>query len=139
MPDLQALRKKNLKALIKQWDGPTNLAKKLGYSGPSYLSQLIGPNKPVTEKTARFVEKTLNLPPGWLDAEHVAKPDHNGQVNTTLVARVLLSVGAAVEDAGLRLTPTRMAELVSVAYEWAAAKNEVDDEYIQRLVKLIKG
>ncbi len=138
MPDLQALRKKNLKALIKQWEGPTNLAKKLHYSGPSYLSQLIGPHKPVTEKTARFIEKTLDLPPGWLDADH----NHNSpsaKVDTSLVGRVMLSVGAALEDAGMRLSPARMADLVSFVYECASERGGVDDDLIKRLIKLIKG
>jgi hypothetical protein len=140
MPDLQALRKKNLKALIKQWDGPTNLAKKLGYSGPSYLSQLVGSQKPITEKTARYVESTLDLPPGWLDLDQ--HPDRQGKaerVNSSLVARVMLTVGAAVEDAGLKLSPGRMADLVAFAYEHAVVDGAVDDECIRKLVKLLKG
>lgn len=41
MPDLQAVRKRNLRALIKEHGGPSQLAKQLGYAGPSYLSQLL--------------------------------------------------------------------------------------------------
>lgn len=135
MPDLQALRKKNLRALIKQWEGPTNLAKKLHYSGPSYLSQLVGRHKPITEKTARFIEHALDLPAGWMDADRVAQ---DGKVDTALIGRVMLSVSAALDDAGLRLSPIKMAELVSFVYECAADKG-VDDEFVVRLVKLLKG
>ena len=140
MPDLQALRKKNLKALIKQWDGPTVLARKLGYSGPSYLSQLVGSQKPITEKTARYVEKTLDLPPGWLDLDqHPGGQGKTERVDSSLVARVMLAVGAALEDAGMRLSPARMADLVAFAYEHAVVGGAVDDEYIKKLVKLLKG
>jgi hypothetical protein len=142
MPELQARRKKNLRALIKQWDGPTHLAKKLHYSGPSFLSQLIGPSKPITEKTARFIEKTVDLPEGWLDLDHPAAHNHNetpAKIDTSLVGRVMLSVGGALEDAGLRLSNARMAKLVSFVYEATAVKGEVDDDFIERLVDLLKG
>lgn len=49
----QIIRKENLRLLLIQWGGPTNLAKKLKYSGPSYLSQLLSGNRPFSEKTAR--------------------------------------------------------------------------------------
>lgn len=139
MPDLQALRKKNLRALIKQWEGPTNLAKKLQYSGPSYLSQLTGPHKPITEKTARFIEATVGLPSGWLDMDHTTQTGQLTRVDTSLINRVMLSVSGALDDAGLRLTPIRMADLVSLVYECATEKGEVDDEFIARLIKIIKG
>lgn len=139
MLDLQARRKKNLKALIKQWEGPTNLAKKLQYSGPSYLSQLIGSQKPITEKTARYIEETVDLPVGWLDQEHTMQSSAMARSDTALISRVMLSVSAALDDAGLRLSPVRMAELVSLVYECAAEKGIVDDGVIKRLVKLLKG
>lgn len=133
--DTQALRKRNLRALIKQWDGPTVLAKKLGYSGPSYLSQLVGRHKPITEKTARYIEATLDLPAGWLDQE--PQPDRH-KVDAALVARVMLTVGRAVEDAGLRLPPARMADVVSFVYECAVERG-MDDDFVRRLVKLLGG
>jgi hypothetical protein len=135
MTDLQGRRKRNLKALIKQWEGPTNLAKKLQYSGPSYLSQMIGPNKPITEKTARYVEETLSLPAGWLDADHATHTGPHTRIDTTLLNRVMQSVGAALEDVKIRLPPTRMADLVGLAYEHAM-EHGVDDVYIGRLVRL---
>lgn len=136
MPDLQALRKKNLRALLKQWDGPTNLAKKLQYSGPSYLSQLIGPNKPITEKTARHIEEVLELERGWMDKDHAASTGQHVRIDTTIINRVMLSIAAALEDAGTRLTPQRMADLVGLVYEHAAEHGQVDDGYVARLVKL---
>lgn len=137
MSDLQALRKKNLRALIKQWDGPTNLAKKLHYGGPSFLSQMIGPNKPITEKTARHIEEVLELPIGWMDNDHAAQTGQHARVDTTVINRVMLSVGAALEDARIALSPPRMAELVGLVYEHAVEHGSVDDSYVARLVKLI--
>jgi hypothetical protein len=137
MPDLQALRKRNLRALIKQWEGPSNLAKKLHYSGPSYLSQMIGPGKPITEKTARFIEATLSLPSGWMDADHAVQTGQHTRVDTTVINRVMCVVGAALQDAGVQLSPPRLADLVGLAYEHAVEHGEVDDDYIARLVKLI--
>lgn len=124
MPNLQALRKKNLRALIKQWDGPTNLAKKLGYSGPSYLSQMIGEHKPITEKTARFVETTLDPPAGWLDNDN----HDSGRADTANVARVLLAVGAAIENTGAKVSPGRLADIATFVYEHLCRNGVVDDE-----------
>lgn len=137
MPDLQALRKKNLRALIKEWEGPTNLAKKLHYTGPSYLSQMIGPSKPITEKTARFIESELDLPSGWMDGDHAATTGQHARIDTTIINRVMLSVGAALQNTGVQLSPPRLADLVGLAYEHAIEHGAVDDSYVTRLVKLI--
>lgn len=70
--DVLARRRQNLRTLAAQRDGVTGLAKRLGYSGPSYLSQMIGPqhNRPISERTARHIEAELDLPAGWLDQDH---------------------------------------------------------------------
>lgn len=139
MTDLQAVRKRNLRALIRQWDGPTNLAKKLRYSGPSYLSQLIGSAKPITEKTARTIESALELPVGWLDADRTGQVGHVGRLDTALVSRAMLSVSAALEDAGVSVSPARMAGLVGLVYEHAFEhQGEISDEYTRRIVKLLQ-
>lgn len=137
MADIQALRKRNLRALIKQWEGPTNLAKKLRYSGPSYLSQMIGPAKPITEKTARFIEQELDLPAGWMDIDHAARTGQYPRLDTSLINRAICAVSAALQDAGIQLSPTRMALLVELVYENATEHGAVDDGYVARLVKLI--
>jgi DNA-binding transcriptional regulator YdaS (Cro superfamily) len=59
--DMQEVRRASLKVLIAQWGGPTSLAKKLGLSGPSYLSQLLSGLRPITEKCARKTEDALEL------------------------------------------------------------------------------
>lgn len=135
--DLQAIRKKNLRALIKDWDGPTNLAKKLGYAGPSYLSQLIGPGKPITEKTARHIEQKLTLPTGWMDRES-PQPLPPGAFDSQRVDRLMLAIISTVDDAKLHLPPRCMANLVSFVYECATTPTTADDAFIRKLVALMK-
>lgn len=70
--DVLTRRRYNLRAVAAQRGGPTGLAKVLGYEGPSYISQMIGPQhkRPITEKTARHIEQAVGLPTGWLDLDH---------------------------------------------------------------------
>lgn len=137
MADIQTVRKKNLRALIKEFHGPTALAKLLRYSGPSYLSQMIGPHKPVTEKTARAIEKATGKPTGWLDTDHDAMPPPLHKPDTALLSTVVLAVGAATDAAGLRLATPALAELIALAYEDTLAKGAVDPVYLTRLIKLV--
>lgn len=128
----QQTRRKNLRALIRE-RGATSIAKRLGYSGPSYLSQMTGPSgrKPVSETTARFIEEQLLLPQGWLDMDHERAPQES-----KLLSEVIVAIGTALEKNGIILPPLRMAELVGLAYEHAAEHDRVDEKYIQRLVTL---
>lgn len=131
------LRKTNLRALIAQWGGPTNLGKKLGHSGPSYLAQLVSENRPVTEKTARNIESKLGMELGWLDKEHTetAKPV---KVDQSLIAKAVLDVGAALEEHNVTVKPAKFADLVALVYAEAAKTGTVDEQLVQRLVRLMK-
>lgn len=130
------LRKANLQLLIKQWGGATNLAKKLKHAGPSYLSQFTSTGRPITEKTARRIEEQLGLAIGWLDVDHTA--EQVPAVNQTLVTKVVLVVGATLEDAGLTVSPTKFADLVALVYEEAAKTGQVDEALVQRLIRILK-
>lgn len=130
------LRKANLALLIKQWGGATNLGKKLKHSGPSYLSQLIGAGRPITEKTARRIEDQLDLPTGWMDADHTA--EKNTVVNPLLIASVVMAVGAALEDAEMQVAPRKFADLVALVYEEAVVKGTVEEGFVNRIVRLMK-
>jgi hypothetical protein len=61
-------RLKNLRAQLDSL-GYDHIANKL-HCSISYLSQIAGPNptRPITEKTARKIEKALRLKPNSLDA-----------------------------------------------------------------------
>jgi hypothetical protein len=126
------LRRENLRALIRQHEGATSLAKMLGYSSPSYLSQMVGPRpvRQVTEKVARGIEQRLRMPNGWLDKKHdsyVSRIDE-GSVSDTIVL-----VGQMLSDTGTKATPRQFAELVALAQERGA----LDETYIRRLLSLL--
>lgn len=132
---LQELRRKNLRSLIKQWDGPSNLANKLHHSGPSYLSQLVSGRRPITEKTARAIEAVLELPAGWLDADQSAAA--TVRIDPTLINAVMRAVMGALEEARVHLTPNRLADLVSLVYTDAAEHGRVNETLVARVVRLL--
>lgn len=134
---LSDLRKVNLRSLIAQWGGPTNLGKKLGHKGPSYLAQLVSENRPITEKTARGIEGKLGLEPGWLDRENPGSP-RPVHVDQSLVTKAVLAVGAALDEHGLQVKPAKFADLVALVYEEAAKTGVVEESFTQRIVRLLK-
>lgn len=66
---VRRVRRANLTQLAEMY-GKQRLSEMLGYSNPSYLSHMIGPNptRYVSEETARRVETALGLKPLWLDS-----------------------------------------------------------------------
>lgn len=133
MRDVQATRRANLRMVVDQWDGPTNLAKKLSLSGPSYLSQLTHGNRPFTEKTARGFEDKLGLPRGWFDEE---RDPFGVRVDNGLLEQCVLAVAGAAEDIGVNVPAAVMADLVTLVYEQAEKTGAVDESLARRLVKL---
>ena len=126
------IRIENLKLLLVQWGGPTVLAKKLHYSGPSYLSQLLSGNRPFTEKTARTIEAALDLPMLWLDRVHSGSSDIDPELLASVVALVQATLPAKGAPA-----PRQLSEIITLVYEQAKESGTVDEEYVKRLVKLI--
>lgn len=132
------IRRQNLRLLAAQWGGSTGLAKKLGLSGPSYLSQLARGTRPITEKTVRKIERQLELPSGWLDRIHGAK-EEPAAIDEQLMRRVVLMVGAVLEGLGVNPGAAKFADLVELVYEDAVSKKTVDEDFIRRLSKLTQG
>lgn len=62
------MRRENLRAIAKHYGSLAALARALGVSA-QYVNQLIGPNpiRSIGETTARDLEVTLRLQPGYLD------------------------------------------------------------------------
>jgi hypothetical protein len=132
--DAVTTRKENLRILIAEWQGPANLAKKLGLSGSSYLSQIMGGHRPFSEKTARMFEAKLNLDRGWLDQSRtVGQPDFVGY-NPELLATVIIEVKAA--PGGASLPPRKFCDIVILGYEQAVKDGNVDTTHLRRLVSL---
>lgn len=136
MVNIYEVRRTNLRRLMQQWGGPTALAAHLGHSNGSYLAQLAGPNpkREVGERTARQVEERLGLPHGYMD-EAQADPQ---PLDEAALANCLRAVSTAVEEAGLRVSPEKFADIVGLAYDSAKAAGAVDERFIQRLVRLLK-
>ncbi len=157
------IRVSNLKRLIDQWGGPTSLAKKLKHSNGSFLSHLAGPrpSRDISERTARKIEKQLNLPHGWLDqrqdgeiaskngtgTESAPTPGkmpmsgsaHNSNTAAVLdidkLATCVTAVTAACESTGIQPTPEKFGDLVSLAYAASLAGDQLQ-QYAKRLVQL---
>lgn len=130
-------RRENLRSLLKTWGGPTSLAKKLGHANGSYLAQLAGPNpsRDVSERVAREIEGKLGLPVGWLDQSREATPR---QVDDEALGACVRAVAAAIRDSGHRATPDQMADLTGLAYEHVKLTGRVDEQFVKKLVRLIK-
>lgn len=125
-------RRANLRALIRQHEGATSLAKALGYTSPSYVSQMAGPHptRQITEKVAREIERKLLLPANWLDKEPV---HYAGKVQDDKVQQAVLLVGQLLKDSTTTVSPEQFAGLVALAYE----RGDLDETYIRRLIHLI--
>ena len=72
--DAKTNRRNNLRALVEQFGGQTELAKAVG-TDPAYLSQILGDwkGRGLAPKLARRIEVALSKPLGWLDQAHDQK------------------------------------------------------------------
>lgn len=136
-PDIQETRRKNLAVLTEQWGGPSGLAKKLKLSGPSYISQILGGHRPITEKTARKYEAELELPPGWLDEERSGRPKP-APVDDKLFRRVIAVTDAMLREEGVELSRVKFGDLIIMVYEEHQRTGAVDEDFIRRLIKLVR-
>lgn len=130
-------RRENLRILTREWGGPTSLAKKLGHTNGSYLAQLIGPHpsREVSEKVAREIEGKLGLPLGWLDASH----DRRTPVDDTALAECVRATTTAVREAKLHPSAETFGTLVGLVYDHYRLLGRVEESYILKLLKLMKG
>jgi hypothetical protein len=132
-------RRENLRRLVEQWGGPKPLSNKLGYRTASFIVQMAGPHptREVSERTARTIEQVLDLPRGWLDTTPGNSPV--GQtVDMTLVSDSIRAVAQGAEEIGLRLTPARMADLVTLVYTDAETAGAVRAEFVSRVLNLLR-
>jgi hypothetical protein len=130
-------RRGNLRELMKVWGGPTSLAKKLGHSNGSYLAQLAGPNpsREISEKVAREIEATLGLALGWMDSEHSG----NTRIDDEALAECVRATTTAVREVKLKLKPDVFGTLVGLVYDHYRLVGRIDEPYIAKLVRLLRG
>lgn len=127
----------NLRKLITQYEGVSNLAEKLGYANSSFLVQMAGPHpdRAITERTARKIEQTLELSDRWLDNEELAVL-HDPKPNNDLVRKSIQATAAAIEAAGKEMSATKIGDLALLVYEDAVEHGAVREEYIATLMRI---
>lgn len=124
---------------MKEYGGPTELAKKLGHKSGSQLSQIAGPNptRPIGERLARQIEQALDLPTAWLDRRHDATEPPASAINEDLLTRCV----AAVQDKvrGLpkgRMNTEKFSAIVALVYERARVTGQVDESHLLRILTI---
>lgn len=134
LTNLHEIRRANLRRLIQEADGPSELARRLGFKNASYLSHVAGPSasKPIGEHAARHIEGALGLPAGWLDQKTHLPANTEGMV--TVVARLAHHAKALQ----VPLAPTQLTKLALLAHEHAVRCGDVDDDYLRQLILLLK-
>ncbi len=143
MTRLGEVRRDNLRKLIAE-RGANALARALGYSNASFLSQMAGPNpmREVTEKSARAFEKKLGLPEGTLDRESGSTASPAAPLSPAevpLTVDVIRLVGKVLEDEGMQIGPMRFADVVALALTDAVEhQGKARPEMIRSVVKLLK-
>lgn len=136
----------NLREIVRQRGGVSQLSRDMGYSNPSFLSQMLGPNptRLVTEKTARKFEKLLGIPLGALDREPgeaaQAPVDASEQHSTSeMVAHVIRVVGRACDEESAQPNTEKFANAVALAYLDAAEHGgQIREDHVKQLVRLLK-
>lgn len=130
--------------------GANQLARDLGYTNASFLSQMAGPNpiRGVTEKTARRFETALGLPQGALDVPLVLEPasglpatpsSPSQGANVDLTADVIRLVGRLFDEEGVDLSVSRFADVVALAVMDAVEhENHARPDHVRSLVRLVK-
>ena len=97
---------------------------------------------------SRFEQYDLNLvlPPPLVPREDRfpirgrigARGEELAPLDEAALANCLRAVSTAVEDAGLKVSPEKFADIVGLAYDSAKTVEAVDERFIQRLVRLLK-
>jgi len=136
MRSLMDARRERLRQYVTDHGGPTSVAKALGYSNGSFLSQLIGPNptRPFTEKVARSIEERLALAPGWLDSQVPLVAREPAPADYIAGVR---AVATAADARGIKPTPTQFATLVALASVYMLPDGRVDQSVLDQLMQLI--
>lgn len=140
MEEISKRRVRNLRAVAARYEQQGELATALGWTA-SYLSQLIGPSpsRPITEKTARAIERTLKLRAGLLDGEG-PPPEVRDAVSADLLDNVMVAVDTAISLAGWKPSEEKYRHLVSHLYKAAVKRGDVkvDRDEVDTLLRLIR-
>ncbi len=142
--DLKTQRIANGRQAIERAGGVGQVAQKMGYSNPSFLVQMFGPNptRAPSEKTMRRMEGALGLADRSLDRMETAQalpPAADTKVNVAQLSQMIQLVNKIVEEEKMHLSADRFSTLVAFAYEEASEHNGVPRESkLRQVVQLLK-
>lgn len=137
-PDTQAQRRHNLKRIIADMGGsPSSLAKLLDLAGPSFISQMTGGSRGISDKMSRRIESATGKPVYWMDMDHSSDaPARKVSVDPSFVGGAAAAVAGIQQQLKVDIGPEKYAEIVNLVYEHAQKFGSVDADYALRLVKL---
>lgn len=137
---LNRQRRANLRIVLAEQGGPAFFAKRLGMSGPSFLSQMVNGHRVITEKTCRRIEKEAGKPIYWMDQPHNgtsdAMPTQTVRVDPSFVGGAVKMVAEIQQELKITLSPEKYADIVNMVYEHAQATGKLDRDFSMKLVKL---
>lgn len=139
MDTIHETRRQNLRKLVAEHEGMNNLARKLGLTKGSYISQMLTTpaNRTLSEKTARKWERALKLPDGWLDRPVGTAPTL-GSTNDVLLAQVVAAVQEEIHQQKVSFGASQLGEFIALQYKDALAAKTVDRNRIRAIVALFK-
>ena len=144
----------NCRAAVAQAGGISKLSRMMGYSSPSYLVQVLGPNptRAPSEKFVRKMEAALGLSLGALDVPRagaqtaeeaqpgVDKKIATGPLDPDVLAQVVQLVLRVSTEAHASLSADKLASLITIGYEDAVENAGAAREgKLRQLVQLLSG
>ncbi|CAB3858428.1 hypothetical protein LMG26854_03339 [Achromobacter aegrifaciens] len=137
---LNKQRRANLRTVLAEQGGPASFAKKLGQSGPSFLSQMVNGHRVISERTCRRIEREAGKPIYWMDQPHTGTggvaPTQTVRVDPSFVGGAVKMVAEIQQELKTSLTPEKYADIVNLVYEHAQLTGKLDRDFSMRLVKL---
>lgn len=140
MTSIQETRRERLRRLFRDHGGASELSRKLGYSNPSFMAQVAGPNptRNITDKSARRYEKMLGLQEGWMDTP-IDEPKVPVAPAAGAIADVIRLVGLIVQEEQVSLPPARFADVAALAVQDAIEQGGARESHIRSVVRLLKS
>lgn len=142
--DLNETRRANARKAMEKFGGVSKVSRAMGYSNPSYLTQIFGPNptRSPTEKTMRRMEEAMGLRDGELDeapGSALPRVGTASPLDAATLSRALTLVGQIVREEAAQVSPDRFATLVTMAYEDSIERGgEMREARIRQVVQLLR-
>jgi transcriptional regulator with XRE-family HTH domain len=117
LEELSQVRLRNLKAVCDQ-RSVTGVARALGFTNNSYVSQILHGRRAITEKFCRKAEKQLGLSAGWLDRD---RPLPGGQIELDAVLLNACQLVLGKVQGSEKLTDMQKSRILAMMYSSGSA------------------